>query len=284
LEAFGGIFLEQARLKAELPPFTDLPVPPPDRLRFEQGAPLVSEEMLLQVPEDLWKRTADRLIPAMAHGFPKLGNDLSLIRQAITAGRLNPERCFRVLAQGPGGEAEATAADLGVSLRSLQFTLGQIVKPLVEKRAEALRPLIAGFGWHKGYCPVCGSSPEISFIAEGQRWLRCALCSHHWRFVRLSCPFCENGEQEKLSIYYIDGREQEKAEICEKCGRYLLCIDLRGQLDESVLAVAAIGMMHLDMLAQAKGLLPVAVCSWNAVRSEDLSSVPVGFGSRGFHS
>ena len=224
LKAFGELFREKAFLKAELPPFTNLPVPPSDRLRFEQGVPLTSEEALLQVPEDLWKRAADRLIPAMEHGFPKLRNELFIIRQAFTAGRLNPERCFKVLARGLGGEAEPAAADFGVSSRSLQFILGQIVKPLVEKKAEALGPLIAGLRWHKGYCPVCGSMPELSFTKaeEGQRWLRCALCGHRWRFVRLSCPFCENEDPEKLLFYYIDGREQERAEICEKCGRYLL--------------------------------------------------------------
>ena len=61
-------------------------------------------------------------------------------------------------------------------------------------------------------------------------------------------------------------------------------IDLRGQFDESVLEVAAIGMVHLDVLAQAKGLLPVAVCVWNTVSSADISSVPVDFGSREFNS
>ena len=128
--------------------------------------------------------------------------------------------------------------------------------------------------------------PEMSFTKreEGRRWLRCSLCSHSWRFVRLSCPFCENGDQEKLSIYYIDGRKQERAEVCEKCGRYVVGIDLRGQLDESVLEVAAIGMVHLDMLAQEKGLRPAAVCAWNVVSSEDISSSPVDLGFRGLNS
>ena len=263
-----------------------MPFPPPDRLRFEQGVPLTSEEALLQVPEELWKRAADRLIPAVEHGFPKLGNELSIIKQALTAGRLNPERCFKVLARGPSGAAEAAAKDLGVGSRSLQFILSQIMKPLVEKKAEALCSLIAGLGWPKGYCPICGSMPELSFIKgeEGQRWLRCALCGHSWRFLRPSCPFCENEDQEKHSIYYVAGREQEWAEVCEKCGRYVVCIDLRGQLDESVLEVAALGMVHLDVLAQEKGLFPAALCAWNAVSSEDISSFPVDFGSRGFKS
>jgi FdhE protein len=286
LKAFGEIFLEQARLKAELPRFTDLPVPPPDRLRFEQGVPLTSEEVILQIPENLWKTAADRLIPTMELCFPKIFNELAIIGQAFAGRHLNSERCLKVLARGLGGEAEATAADLGVSSRSLQFILSQIVKPLVARKAEVLRALIDGLGWHKGYCPVCGSMPELSFTKqeEGQRWLRCSLCSHSWRFARFSCPFCENEDQGKLSIYYIDGRKEERAEVCEKCGRYVVGIDLRGQLDESVLEVAAIGMVHLDMLAQQKGLLPAAACAWNVVSSEEISSSPVRLGSRGLNS
>jgi FdhE protein len=285
LEAFGEIFLEQARLKAELPPFTDLPVSPPDHLRFEQGVPLTSEEMLLRIPGKLWKIAADRLIPTMEHCFPKIFNELAIIGLAFTGRHLYSERCLKVLARGSGSEAEATAADLGVSSRSLQFILSQIVKPLVARKAEALHALIAGLGWHRGYCPVCGSMPEISFTKEeGQRWLRCALCSHSWRFARLSCPFCENEDQGKLSIYYIDGRKEERAEVCEKCGRYVVGIDLRGQIDESVLDVAAIGMVHLDMLAQEKGLLPAAACAWNVISREDISSSPVHLGSRELNS
>ena len=238
---------------------------------------MTSKEALLQFPEDLWKMAADRLIPALEHGFPKLGNELSIIRQALTAGLLNPERCLQVLARGPGGEAEAAAADLGVGSPSLPFILSRIMKPLVEKKAEALRALVAGLQWHKGYCPICGSMPELSFVKgeEELRWLRCALCSHSWRFLRPSCPFCENEDQEQHSIYYIDGRKQEWADVCEKCGRYVVGIDLGGEFDEPLLEVAAIGMVHLDVLVQEKGLLPAALCAWNVVRKEDISSIPV---------
>jgi FdhE protein len=164
--------------------------------------------------------------------------------------------------------------------------MGQIIRPLVEKKAEALRSLIAGLPWPKGYCPICGSLPELSFLKEmeGQRWLRCSFCSHHWSLTRLSCPLCENDDPQNLSYYFITGREQERAEVCEQCGRYLVCIDLREHPDEALLEVGAIGMVHLDLLAQEKGLLPVAACAWNIVRGEDISSIPFAFGARELNS
>ncbi len=61
-------------------------------------------------------------------------------------------------------------------------------------------------------------------------------------------------------------------EACQKCGRYVVNLDLRGRLDEAVLDVAALGMVHLDVISQQKGLLPAAVCAWNIVSGEDISS------------
>ncbi len=117
------------------------------------------------------------------------------------------------------------------------------MKPLVEKKAEALRALIAGLRWHKGYCPICGSMPELSFIKgeEGQRWLRCALCSHSWRFLRPSCPFCENEDQEQHSIYYIDGRKAGVGRGLRKMRSLRGGHRLGRKFDEPVLEVAVIG-------------------------------------------
>ena len=116
--------------------------------------------------------------------------------------------------------------------------------------------------------------PELAYLKgeEGQRWLRCSFCGNDWRYVRLACPFCENEEQESLLIYYIAGREQERVEACRKCGRYVVSIDLRGRLDEAVLEVAALGMVHLDVIRQQKGLLPAAVCAWNIVSGDDITA------------
>jgi hypothetical protein len=32
--------------------------------------------------------------------------------------------------------------------------------------------------------------------------------------------------------------------------------------------------VHLDVLTQEKGFSPAAVCAWNIVRAEDISSMP----------
>jgi FdhE protein len=90
--------------------------------------------------------------------------------------------------------------------------------------------------------------------------------------MRTKCPFCENDDHNKMEFYFIEDRSHERAEICYQCKRYLVSIDLRKCSDEVVLEVASLGMIYLDILAQGKGFLPVAVCAWNVVSPRDISS------------
>jgi FdhE protein len=86
------------------------------------------------------------------------------------------------------------------------------------------------------------------------------------------CPFCENDDHEKMEFYFLECRESERAELCYKCKRYVVNIDMRRCTDEVVIEVAPIGMLYLDILAQGKGFLPVALCAWNMVAKGDIAT------------
>jgi FdhE protein len=182
---------------------------------------------------------------------------------------------METMLKGRGEIMDRIALALGTEPLTLKFILGQLLKPFIERLAESYKPLIQNLDWHRGYCPICGSFPELSYLIEneGQRWLRCSLCSHEWRFMRTKCPFCENDDHDKMEFYFVEDRSHERAEICYRCKRYLVSIDLRKCSDEVVLEVAALGMIYLDILAQGKGLLPIAVCAWNIVTPRDISSL-----------
>ena len=90
--------------------------------------------------------------------------------------------------------------------------------------------------------------------------------------MRTKCPFCENDDNEKMELYFVEGREHERAELCYQCNRYILNIDTRKCSEEVVTEVAAIGMLYLDILAQGKRFLPVALCAWNMVAKGDIST------------
>lgn len=123
--------------------------------------------------------------------------------------------------------------------------------PLLSSLAEKLMPgILKGF-WHKNYCPVCGGSPDFSYLdreSEGMRWLLCSRCDAAWSFYRLVCPFCGNNDQQTLA-YYSDESGLYRLYVCEKCKRYLKAIDLRKT--EAEILVPLERILTLDMDRQA---------------------------------
>jgi len=154
---------------------------------------------------------------------------ISFFRMALDGGQLHLGRCLDLISKGQNEEIEQIALGLEMKPPILKLILGLVAKPFIEKPAESFAPHLQGVVWRKGYCPFCGSFPELSFlkVEEGQRWLRCSLCGHEWRFMRMVCPFCENIDRETMEFHYVGGRTYEGTEICHQCRRYLLSIDLR---------------------------------------------------------
>jgi len=104
--------------------------------------------------------------------------------------------------------------------------------------------------------------PELSFLQadEGQRWLRCSLCGHDWRFDRMSCPGCA-AKDARREIISIETSPHEWVELCPECRRYLVATDLRNS-SAHIPEVAALGMLHLAALARERGYAPLAECAW----------------------
>lgn len=278
VQAFRDLLVERARLKAELTGCPVVQVPAPDRSRFERGVPLSSLEDFIDSMEDtLWIAGAERLIPVMENSFPKIKEELHIIGNELSEGRLNPRTLLKASLTGNEGENTVTAFRLKITPQSLAFALGQIAKPIMERISTHFSLLVENLAWGKGYCPLCGTMPELAFLQGegGQRWLRCASCSYEWRFTRLMCPFCENENQEDFEVYYVAGREDESLNVCTRCKRYVPTLDQRNRIRPVTREIAAMALMHLDVIAQQKGFLPVAVCAWNIVRERDVFSASV---------
>ena len=273
LDAFKEIFIGRTLFKANLSDFPNIHISLPDSFQFSQGVPLLTGEMLTRFI-DAWEKSVDFMIPYIEKGFPKIEPELTRLKLALEQGHLNLKDCMKALLKGQEKKVDEIALNLETQPLILKFILDQLMKPFLEKRIEGTQSLIQTLPWHKGYCPLCGSFPELSFLRgnEGQRWLRCALCGHEWRFMRTKCPFCENEDHEKMELYFVEGREHERAELCYQCKRYLVSIDMRKRAEEVVTEVAAIGMLYLDILAQGKGFLPVALSAWNRVASGDIAT------------
>lgn len=258
LRAFRGILIEQARWKAELPALDCAEITAPDPERFGKGISLTDRAWLSRLG-DLWPTAAERMIPALIGGFPKLRREFEELQKAILEKTFAPDVFLGAAFGGGSAGAGEHAGTPGLPSELLEFALTQAARPIVEKRAETLAPLIAGLSWHKGYCPVCGSHPGLSLLKEkeGRRWLRCGFCATMWRFQRTVCPFCDAQGPDDFELTYVEGREHERIEACQQCKKYLIGIDMRNLANEVVLEVAGFGLAHLDAIAQEKGYTPM---------------------------
>jgi FdhE protein len=263
-DAFKVVIINRAVLKARISEHPDTHVTPPKRDQFSKGQPWLTEEMITSLMDPWGENVKFTMLP-LAIAFPSITPAVLQLREALEKGDVDLESCTGALVEGREEDIIKTASYLGFQPTVLKFILCQMLKPFVEKRTEGLRPLIKDLPWHQGYCPICGAFPELSFIQgdEGQRWLRCSLCGYDWRFDRMTCPYC--GEINKSKEFTcVVGFEHEWVELCPDCHRYIVGIDLRKQAVVTS-DVAAIGMVHLDIIAQQKGFSPIANCAWNMV-------------------
>ena len=277
LNTYGKVFAERAMFRDELPLLLHVRISSPDPLRFSQGMTLMNEG-IFPLATDSMEKVRDRMIPILSKAFPKIRPVLRKLKAALKKNQLDLKNCMENMLQSRDELISQTASRLETDPLTLKVILGQLLKPLVEKQAENLRSVIQNLNWKKGYCPVCGSFPVLSYLKgdEGQRWLICGLCSHEWRFMRTQCPFCENEDPKKSELCFVEDRASERAEICHQCKRYLVGIDLRKYPYEFIPEVAISGMMYLDVLVQEKGFLPMADSAWTLVPHIDISSKKPG--------
>lgn len=268
IAALGPLRAAQAAFKAGLPALEGA-LPPADPARLGQGQPLADVADFLASPEldpaDYLERAAAALLPAIAQGLPALAAGAEALGRILAAGAASARTWLEALLGGGGEALQGLARRAGLAPAALEFIRLELARPLLERRAEALAPLLAGESWPHGTCPICGAPPEMACLRgqEGQRWLRCARCAHQWRFARTCCPVCGNQDQDRMEFFFVEGRERERADCCCQCGRYVLTLDARGLDPPPLWAVAALGLVHLDLLAQAKGLAPAAWTAWN---------------------
>jgi FdhE protein len=136
----------------------------------------------------------------------------------------------------------------------LAVAIHSAVKPFLAKWAEELMPKIKQEKWRRGYCPICGGTPNFAYIEaeSGARWLCCPRCDAEWLFQRLECPFCGNLNQKELS-YFKDEAGLYRVYTCEACKGYLKAVDLRKSGKDIAVPLEWIKTLDLDRQACERG-------------------------------
>jgi FdhE protein len=262
-DAFEPLFIAHFSFKESIPELGPSVI---DQFRHSEGAPFLFKQDFT-TSDELFKKAGDALIPALEQGFPSISEQLQSVHRAVNESRLKLEDCLTAISAGTEEQFNSICRNLDLEPENAGLILTRLVKPFAERRAESLKAIVEEHPWHRGYCPMCGSWPELSFLQnpDGHRNLRCSFCGHVWGYPRLQCPFCETTNQDKLELFYTKARDFERAEVCHECKKYIVGIDCRASVYDVVLEVVPLGLVHFDVVAQDKGFSPGAVCSWNVI-------------------
>jgi len=136
---------------------------------------------------------------------------------------------------------------------TLDNVLSLAFRPFLSRCAEVVAPRVALGGDHGGRCPLCAGEPELSIQSRTRhRWLVCGRCGLRWPFPEMLCPFCDNGDPDRLPsftsadrVYWLLG--------CDVCRRYIKAIDERHAHRPAMPSVDAIATLPLDALAIQRG-------------------------------
>jgi FdhE protein len=262
LKAFEPIIAGQRQLAAQSS-FKSLDCSLIDKEKLKAGVP-ISRQINLFLPEDSLKEIAISLASAVKEGMPQLAENIDKISGLIKEGKINPKDYFKVSADGENKATDGWA-DLKISPSNASFLMILVSRIALEQRAKEVTAALGEFDWEKGYCPICGSFPSIALIEEegGKRFLHCSSCGHDWRFTRVFCPYCENDAKQGMDYFYIEKKTQESAFVCDKCKKYLVTIYRAGSLFVRDMDIAAISLIHMDMIMQEEGYEPMTYCVWN---------------------
>ncbi len=271
IDAFQDLLINRAvaRSKLPIPDFSDEKV---DAMGFSQGKPVLHERKI-HVDKDAVKGVSELLLPSMRKGFPKLDPSLSKLELFLKESGPYFDELVLYMESIAMHEPGELSKRLDIPPLELQFICFELARPFAENLSEKVSPLVKDLTWLKGYCPVCGSWPAVSFWrgSEGRRFLRCSFCAHEWSYMRTQCPFCENSDNEKREIIFSEDRNFEHAELCHACMKYIVGIDTRNMIAVPDPSAAPLGLIYLDVLAQDRGFQPGAICAWNILEKTEKS-------------
>jgi len=273
LGAFEPLLLTQEHMRHALT-VAGLAALDPDPEAFSRGIPIMVDRNCGDYAE-AFLAVACKVFPVMGRGFPGISLELGLILHNLEAGLLDPAPLMEACIAGDAAAIRRLARKRDIKPKILGLAASFALRPILQVCGRDARAGLGRFEWNRGYCPICGGMPHVAMLKKsgeddaflkshgGQRWLSCSRCATQWRFKRHACPHCGNEEDGTLEYFQPSGIETERADLCKACGHYLVTLDVRDRSREPQPDVAALELIPLDVVMQAKGFSPVADTGWN---------------------
>ncbi len=272
INRFGLLLCRQAELQSELP-IVDVTGMSVVESRFLGGESLVVG-MDSEAFDLAFRASALRIWPVMGVLFTALAESLGGLGRKLEDDRQWVNQCLKAVVHGDEEALEHAAAAAVVTPDFLLMALRAAYGPCIAAQKQALLPLAPADLWRKPYCPVCGSDPDLSTLENhpnpsdflisksGELWHHCPVCTHRWRFMRLTCPGCGNQDHERMNRFSFPDCPHEHIYACEDCHQYLPCLDLVERSEAIDFDLAALGLVHLDAVAQSRGYIPLSPAPW----------------------
>lgn len=273
---FGPLFIKNDQISTHLSSIR-MHRPAIDPERMAAGVPLLADTDLYYW-SDAFKQSDESLLPVLAEVLqlePEIHRNL-LGFLDVTENLL--ELCKACLDSNLS-HFENISAEIGINPPTMLYYIAEAISsPVLNAIGYNVREEISSVSWEHGYCPVCGASPSISQLSPknmsdseyligggGKKYLHCSLCGHDWHHKRNTCAACGNSDSETREFLFLDDVMHERIEICNKCGKYMLNLDMREYASIPHLDTVQMGLIHLDILAHERDLVPVSLTLWNSI-------------------
>lgn len=195
---------------------------------------------------------------SLLRNYRQAAPEIKKINKAVRQGEINLEQLFGKMVEGDREYIDAIAVGRDFNAGLLRLLAESSIHPLLEAYAGKLKGSVDQDAWWKTYCPICGAPPVLGELknskdVQGAKFFLCSACGSEWRYHRLGCPFCGNGDQKKLRHFTTeaDGKGY-RVEVCEECKKYIKTMDLR-ELGRITPLVDDIATLHLDIIARNEG-------------------------------
>lgn len=206
--------------------------------------------------------SAGRLLVSLCEIVSTAGDAISetakQLKDAVEKGAVSSDDCFSAFLNEDESFFKAIEDEVHIDRRTLIFLVFNSIKPSLKKCAAlAAEHLDPDKEWDKGFCPVCGSMPELSvFEDNGKRSLACGFCGHRWRSKRVFCSFCGNTDHETLRYFEIEDEEEYRVDVCDKCKRYIKTVDVNKLSRPVYLPLECITTPYIDLKFREMGFSP----------------------------
>jgi len=222
-------------------------------IKAREGFPLFSRERL-PIDQEHAVMLFQRLLEHLSSMKRK---DSEALEKAVKKARDNPDWVRDVMGAfllGDETRIAKLAQEVALSPMVVMFLAHMALQPSMRSLRQSAAEEIPGGTWRYGYCPLCGSFPDIAYFSdEGKRFLHCGLCGHAWNYQRLTCPFCGEQRAEQLGYFTSEEEKGYRVDFCKKCKHYIKTLDMRVVESPAPLEVENLITLHLDMLAHNQG-------------------------------